>query len=142
MPGLFLVGVCAVAPFWPILLLIASNLFMTVAWYGHLKYESSPLWMVILASWGIALFEYCLMVPANRLGQQQYSITQLKILQEAVTLIVFIGFAWWYFKEVPNWRTGLAVVLVLAAVAIVPRKGENTEPPASTTETPATQSPG
>ena len=59
------------APIWPILLLIASNLFMTIAWYGHLKYENWPLWIVILASWGIALFEYCLMVPANRLGQHQ-----------------------------------------------------------------------
>ncbi len=107
---------------WPILLLIASNLFMTVAWYGHLKYKSSPLGIVILASWGIAFFEYVLQVPANRLGDDQFSVTQLKVIQESITLIVFIGFAWAYFDVIPNWRTGLAVLLVLAAVAIVPRK--------------------
>lgn len=112
---------------WPILLLIGSNLFMTVAWYGHLKFPTAPLWIVILASWGIALFEYTLQVPANRLGNQVFSVTQLKIMQEAITMLVFVGFAWVYFKEVPNWRTGLAVLLVVAAVAIVPRKGENTE---------------
>jgi hypothetical protein len=110
---------------WPILLLVASNLFMTLAWYGHLKFTDWPLWVVVLGSWGIALFEYILQVPANRLGNQVFSVTQLKVMQEAITLIVFVGFAWVYFKEVPNWRTGLAVLLVIAAVAIVPRKGEN-----------------
>ncbi|MCU0706249.1 MAG: DMT family protein [Fimbriiglobus sp.] len=109
----------------PILLLMASNLFMTVAWYGHLKFTSWPLWIVVLGSWGIALFEYILQVPANRLGSQVFSVTQLKVMQEAITLIVFVGFAWVYFKEVPNWRTGLAVLLVITAVAIVPRKGED-----------------
>jgi len=112
---------------WPILLLIGSNLFMTVAWYGHLKFTTWPLWLVILGSWGIALFEYVLQVPANRLGSQVFSLTQLKVMQEAITLIVFVGFAWVVFGEIPNWRTGLAVLLVLAAVAIVPRKGENAE---------------
>ena len=107
---------------WPILLLVASNCFMTVAWYGHLKFKAQPLWLAILASWGIAFFEYLLQVPANRLGDDQYTVTQLKVMQEAITLLVFVGFAWAYFDVTPNWRTGLAVLLVMGAVAIVPRK--------------------
>jgi uncharacterized protein len=113
---------------WPVLLLVASNLFMTLAWYGHLKFTSWPLWVVVLGSWGIALFEYILQVPANRLGSQVFSLTQLKVMQEAITMMVFVGFAWVAFGEVPNWRTGLAVLLVIAAVAIVPRKGEQPKP--------------
>ena len=74
---------------WPILLLFASNVFMTIAWYGHLKFKSQPLWLVVLASWGIAFFEYMLQVPANRLGDAQFTVTQLKVIQEAITLIVF-----------------------------------------------------
>jgi uncharacterized protein (DUF486 family) len=118
---------------WPVLLLVGSNLFMTLAWYGHLKFPEQKLWVVILASWGIALFEYILQVPANRLGSLVFTVTQLKIIQEAITLLVFVGFAWVYFREVPTWRTGLAVLLVLTAVAIVPRKEEppKTEPPAA-----------
>jgi len=77
----------------PITLLVLSNLFMTVAWYGHLRYKDKPLWIVIVASWGIAFFEYCLQVPANRWGNSVYSATQLKIIQEVVTLIVFSVFA-------------------------------------------------
>lgn len=118
---------------WPVLLLIASNVFMTVAWYGHLKFTSSPLLVVILASWGIALFEYALQVPANRMGDRVYSVTQLKFMQEAITLLVFVGFAWVYFKTVPNWRTGLAIAMVIAAVMIVPRKPHDAGPPAATT---------
>lgn len=114
---------------WPVLLLVGSNLFMTLAWYGHLKFPDQKLWVVILASWGIALFEYVLQVPANRLGSLVFTVTQLKIIQEAITLLVFVGFAWVYFREVPTWRTGLAVVLVLTAVAIVPRKEEPKENP-------------
>jgi uncharacterized protein (DUF486 family) len=109
---------------WPVVLLVGSNLFMTLAWYGHLKYPEQKLWVVILASWGIALFEYILQVPANRLGSAVFTVTQLKIIQEAITLLVFVAFAWGYFREVPNWRTLLAVMLVLTAVAIVPRKEE------------------
>jgi hypothetical protein len=109
---------------WPLVLLVASNVFMTLAWYGHLKFPHHALWVVILASWGIALFEYVLQVPANRMGDRVYSVTQLKVIQEAITLLVFVGFAWVYFDVRPNWRTGLAVLLVLAAVAIVPRKTE------------------
>jgi len=83
--------------------------------------------VAILGSWGIALFEYILQVPANRMGSAVFSLTQLKVMQEAITLIVFVGFAWVVFGEAPNWRTGLAVLLVLAAVTIVPRKGEGKE---------------
>lgn len=83
----------------PILLLFASNIFMTFAWYGHLKFTDKPLWMAILASWGIALFEYCLAVPANRYGSEIYSTAQLKTIQEVITLIVFAGFSVLYLKE-------------------------------------------
>jgi uncharacterized protein (DUF486 family) len=106
----------------PVLLLVASNVFMTMAWYGHLKYKHAPLALAIAASWGIALFEYILQVPANRMGENVYTVTQLKVIQEAITMFVFVGFAWAYFGVVPNWRTGLAVLLVIAAVLIVPRK--------------------
>lgn len=88
-----------------ILLLFASNTFMTFAWYGHLEYGHSwPLWKVILASWGIALFEYCLAVPANRLGYGTFSGFQLKIAQEVITLIVFMGFAVFFLKEKFAWN--------------------------------------
>ncbi|HNX95139.1 MAG TPA: DMT family protein [Holophaga sp.] len=84
----------------PILLLILSNVFMTFAWYGHLRtLRGAPLWVAILASWGIALFEYCLMVPANRLGFGHYSLPQLKVIQEVVTLGVFVIFAVWFMRE-------------------------------------------
>ncbi len=72
---------------------------MTLAWYGHLKYPSAPLWLVILASWGIALFEYCLAVPANRIGHVSYSAAELKTIQEVITLVVFAGFSIAYLKE-------------------------------------------
>ena len=77
----------------PIVLLSASNIFMTFAWYGHLKFKGAPLWLVILASWGIAFFEYLLMVPANRWGNYNHSATELKIIQEVITLTVFVPFA-------------------------------------------------
>ncbi|OYW58232.1 MAG: hypothetical protein B7Y01_02360 [Xanthobacter sp. 17-67-6] len=88
----------------PILLLVASNVFMTFAWYGHLKYKSSPLMLAILASWGIAFFEYCLAVPANRIGSEVYSTAQLKTMQEVITLIVFAGFSVLYLKEPLGWN--------------------------------------
>jgi uncharacterized protein len=103
---------------WTVLLLIASNAFMTIAWYGHLKYPDRSLWLMIAISWLIALPEYALQVPANRLGYGQFTATQLKVLQEAISLCVFIIFAWLYFGETPNWRTGLAVLLILGAVAL------------------------
>ncbi len=83
----------------PILLLVCSNVFMTTAWYWHLKFESKPLWMVIGISWGIALFEYCLAVPANRWGSRVYSPAELKTIQEVVTLVVFAVFATTYLGE-------------------------------------------
>jgi uncharacterized protein (DUF486 family) len=101
-----------------ILLLVASNAFMTLAWYGHLKFRDRPLLLVILASWIIALPEYALQVPANRLGYGEFTATQLKILQEAISLCVFLAFAWIYFGESPNWRTAVAFGLIFAAVWI------------------------
>ena len=88
-------------PAWaePLLLLLASNVFMTFAWYGHLNYKSAPLWIVILASWGIAFFEYCLAVPANRICSAVYSGAELKTIQEIITLAVFAGFSVLYLKE-------------------------------------------
>ena len=101
----------------PIVLLTCSNLFMTVAWYGHLKFKSKPLLLVILASWGIALFEYILQVPANRWGSNVYSATQLKIMQEIITLVVFAGFATLYLGERLRWNHVAAFGCILAAVA-------------------------
>ncbi len=83
----------------PIVLLALSNVFMTFAWYGHLKFTDKPLWIVILASWGIAFFEYCLAVPANRMGAEVYSAAELKTMQEVITLIVFAGFSVWYLGQ-------------------------------------------
>ena len=83
----------------PVLLLCGSNLFMTTAWYGHLRYRHAPLWIVILVSWGIALFEYCLAVPANRYGSAVYSTAQLKAMQEVITLTVFSGFSVLYLGQ-------------------------------------------
>ena len=100
----------------PILLLFGSNIFMTFAWYGHLKYRSTPLLLVILASWGIAFFEYCLMVPANRIGAAVYSAPQLKGMQEVITLLVFAGFSAWYLGQPLKWNhwAGFALIAVAA----------------------------
>ncbi len=103
----------------PIVLLTLSNVFMTFAWYGHLKYKSKPMLLIILASWGIAFFEYCLMVPANRWGNSVYSATQLKIIQEVITLVVFCGFAIFYLGEKIKWNHLAAFVCVLAAVGFI-----------------------
>jgi uncharacterized protein (DUF486 family) len=80
-------------------MLIVSNVFMTFAWYGHLKHKDAALWIVVLVSWGIAFFEYCLAVPANRLGSAVYSTAELKTMQEVITLTVFAGFSVWFLKE-------------------------------------------
>ena len=101
----------------PIVLLCGSNLFMTFAWHGHLKFKSKPLALAILASWGIAFFEYVLQVPANRWGNSFYSATQLKIIQEVITLIVFSGFAVLYLGERIRWNHVAAFACILAAVA-------------------------
>ena len=100
----------------PIALLVASNVFMTFAWYGHLKHKEQPLWLVILVSWGIAFFEYCLMVPANRWGSGRYSATELKIIQEVVTLTIFSGFAVAYLGEKIRWNHVAAFLCIIAAV--------------------------
>ena len=101
----------------PIVLLLCSNIFMTFAWYGHLKFKQVALPVVIVASWGIAFFEYCLMVPANRLGSGIYSATELKILQEVITLSVFSVFALLYLGEKIRWNHLAAFACILAAVA-------------------------
>ena len=100
-------------------LLFASNVFMTAAWYGHLRFKSAPLWKAILFSWAIAFFEYCLQVPANRWGYGTYTAAQLKIAQEIITLVVFAGFAWLWLGEQLRWNEMVAFGLVLAAVAVV-----------------------
>ena len=100
-------------------LLFASNIFMTLAWYGHLRYKEVALWKVILVSWGIAFFEYCLQVPANRLGHGQFTGAQLKIIQEVITIVVFIGFAWLYLGERLRWNEAAAFALVVLAVVVV-----------------------
>lgn len=102
----------------PVLLLSISNLFMTFAWYGHLKHKQLALWVAILASWGIALFEYCFQVPANRLGHGVYSASQLKVMQEAITLVMFIGFACFYLQEPPRRHELFGMGLVLAGVMV------------------------
>ena len=100
-----------------ILLLTCSNIFMTFAWYGHLKHTALPLWKVILISWGIALFEYCLMVPANRYGfVHGINGFQLKITQEAITLVVFAVFAVLYLKEPFHWKYLVSFGLIMGAV--------------------------
>ena len=103
----------------PILLLIASNVFMTFAWYGHLKYKEVALWIVVLASWGIAFFEYCFQVPANRMGSAVYSTVQLKTMQEIITLTVFIGFSLWYLGQPLKWNHFAGFVLMIGAAALV-----------------------
>ena len=110
-----------------VLLLIASNIFMTFAWYGHLKYTNTDLWKVILASWGIAFFEYCLQVPANRWGADRFSPFQLKIIQEGITLVVFLVFAMFYFGQAPKWNHLVASAFILGAVyfAFLPNDVQN-----------------
>ena len=100
-----------------ILLLCASNVFMTIAWYGHLKYlHDKPLWSTVLISWGIAFFEYCLMVPANRLGYGRFTGYDLKIIQEVITLAVFVVFAWLVLGETLKWNYALSLVCLALAV--------------------------
>jgi len=96
----------------PILMLFCSNIFMTFAWYGHLKFKQSPLPLVIMISWGIALFEYWLAVPANRWGSAVYSAAQLKTIQEVITLIVFAGFSVLYLKQPLGWNHGLVFAFI------------------------------
>ena len=123
-PGLAGLATCRATPIIPRMttafLLLISNIFMTFAWYGHLKYKNSALWVAILASWGIAFFEYCFQVPANRIGHHQFTATQLKIMQEAITLIVFIVFSKLYFSGEPlRWNYLVGMALIFAAVFVV-----------------------
>jgi len=97
-------------------LLIVSNVFMTLAWYGHLKFKQSPLWLAVILSWGLALFEYVFQVPANRIGSEVMSITQLKILQEAITLTVFSIIAFLLFGETLRWNHVVSYALLIGAV--------------------------
>lgn len=100
----------------PIILLLISNVFMTFAWYGHLRFKSTQLPIVILASWGIAFLEYCFQVPANRLGSEYYSATQLKIMQEVISLSVFAVFSVLYLKEAFKWNYVVSFLFILGAV--------------------------
>jgi uncharacterized protein (DUF486 family) len=99
----------------PIALLVFSNIFMTFAWYGQLKYPSASLWLLIPASWGIAFFEYCLAVPANHFGHRVYSAAQLKTLQEIITLLVFAVFSVTYLGESLKWNHAVAFLFLCGA---------------------------
>ena len=104
---------------WTVILLIFSNIFMTFAWYGHLKFRQDALWKVILISWGIAFFEYCLQVPANRIGAERFSPVQLKVIQEVITLVVFGVFTTLYFGTQLRWNHAAAALCLVAAAFFV-----------------------
>lgn len=103
----------------PILMLLASNVFMTLAWYGHLKFKETPLLWVIFVAWGIAFVEYCLAVPANRWGSAVYSTAQLKTMQEVITLVVFAGFSVLYLKEAITWNHAIGFAFIAAGAFFV-----------------------
>jgi len=103
----------------PVLLLIASNVFMTFAWYGHLKFKMTPLWIAVLASWGIAFVEYWLAVPANRIGSSVYSAAELKTTQEVITLIVFAGFSVLYLNEPIGVNHAIGFALIAAGAFFI-----------------------
>jgi uncharacterized protein len=103
----------------PVVLLVGSNVFMTFAWYGHLRYTRSPLMLVILASWGIAFFEYCLQVPANRIGYAVYSPAQLKAIQEIITLVVFMVFSVFWLGAAVRWNHLVGFGLIVAAAFFI-----------------------
>ena len=105
-----------------ILLLSISNIFMTFAWYGHLKHKNAPLFMVIMISWGIAFFEYCFQVPANRIGHGIFNAYQLKTIQEVITLIVFSGFSVFYLKDELRWNYLVGFALIILAVFFIFKK--------------------
>ncbi len=108
--------------YYPIILLTISNIFMTFAWYGHLKFKSTALWIVILASWGIAFFEYIFQVPANRIGHEFYSAAELKTMQEAITITVFCIFSVLYLKEDLKWNYVVGFILIILAAFFVFKK--------------------
>jgi len=102
-----------------VLMLVCSNVFMTFAWYGHLKFKTSPIWLAVTASWLIAFFEYWLAVPANRIGSQAYSAAELKTIQEVVTLSVFAVFSVFYLKEALTWNHAFGFALIAAGAAFI-----------------------
>ena len=106
----------------PIILLLISNIFMTFAWYGHLKHRSMPLLIVILVSWGIAFFEYCFQVPANRIGYSVYSAAQLKTIQEIITLSVFAVFSVLYLREEFKWNYLIGFIFIILAAFFIFKK--------------------
>ncbi len=105
-----------------IILLTISNIFMTFAWYGHLKFKNKPLMIVILVSWGIAFFEYCFQVPANRIGHGQFTAAQLKTIQEVITLVIFSVFSVFYLKENLKWNYLVGFGLIIIAVFFIFKK--------------------
>ena len=106
----------------PILLLLGSNVFMTLAWYGHLRFKSAPLVLVIFAAWGIAFVEYCMAVPANRWGNAVYTTVQLKTMQEVITLVVFAGFSVFYLKEPLGWNHAVGFALIALGASFIFQK--------------------
>ncbi len=106
----------------PVILLTVSNIFMTFAWYGHLRHRQSALWIVILVSWGIAFFEYCFQVPANRIGSYVYSAAQLKTIQEIITLVVFSVFSVAYLKEQFRWDYLVGFLFIILAAFFIFKK--------------------
>ena len=109
-----------------VILLIISNTFMTIAWYGHLKFRNEPLGLVIFASWSIALFEYAFQVPANRTGAKRFTVTQLKIMQECITLVVFTIIAYLMFGQTLKWNNLVSYTFIIGAVYFAFR-GQKTE---------------
>lgn len=105
-----------------IILLLISNIFMTIAWYGHLKYKNSPLWIVIIISWLIAFVEYCFQVPANRIGHYSFTAAQLKTIQEVITLVVFTVFSIIYLKEEFKWNYAVGFLMIIGAVFFIFKK--------------------
>jgi uncharacterized protein (DUF486 family) len=98
------------------LLLFLSNIFMTLAWYGHLKFKEQPLWLVIVVSWALAFFEYLFQVPANRIGSDRFTLAQLKVMQECITIVVFTIVVGLLFRQMPRWNNIISFLLIVAAV--------------------------
>ena len=98
------------------LLLFISNIFMTLAWYGHLKFKDKPLWLIVVASWALAFFEYLFQVPANRIGSARFTLAQLKVMQECITIVVFTVIVWLMFRQMPRWNNIVSFLLIVAAV--------------------------
>ena len=105
-----------------VVFLLISNIFMTFAWYGHLKYQNVPLWKVTLISWGIAFFEYCFQVPANRIGSHTFNAAQLKTIQEIITLVVFSGFSVRYLKQDIKWIHAVGFFFIVVAAFFIFKK--------------------